>query len=69
MSQRMVAILVDRLLADKDLRMRFALDRDETLADLNFLGLELTPEEVDVFIQTDARLWFWGKSLAVDRVH
>ena len=67
MSQRMVGILIDRLLADKDLRIRFALDRDETLADLSFLGLALTPEEIDVFIRTDARLWFWDKRVVCDR--
>jgi hypothetical protein len=69
MSQRMVTILIDRLLADKDLRIRFALDPDETLADLSFLGLDLTRDEVDVFVRADARLWFWSKSLVGDRVH
>ena len=69
MSQRMVAILIDRLLADKDLRIRFALDPDETLADLTFLGVDLTPDEIDVFLQADARLWFWSRSLMGDRVH
>ena len=69
MSQRMVAILIDRLLADKDLRIRFALDPDETLADLSFLGVDLTRDEIDVFLRADARLWFWGKSLMGNRVH
>jgi hypothetical protein len=69
MSQRMVSIVIDRLLADKDLRIRFALDRFETLADLSFLGVELTPDEIDVFIRTDVRLWFWGSVVAADRVH
>jgi hypothetical protein len=69
MSQRMVAILIDRLLADKDLRIRFALDPDETLADLSFLGVDLTPDEIDVFLRADARLWFWSRSLMGDRVH
>jgi hypothetical protein len=69
MSQRMVAILIDRLLADKDLRIRFALDPGETLADLSFLGVDLTPDEIDVFLRADARLWFWSRSLMGDRVH
>ena len=60
MSQQIVGLVIDRLLTDENFRMRFALDRIETLADLSFLGLELTPGEIDVFIQTDVRLWFWG---------
>ena len=60
MSQRMVGLVIDRLLNDQDLRVRFALDRIETLADLSLLGVELTPDEIDVFMQTDVRVWFWG---------
>jgi hypothetical protein len=68
MSQQMVGIVIDRLLNDEDFRDRFALDRIETLGALSFLGIELTPAEMDVFIQTDARLWFWG-SVTRDRAH
>jgi hypothetical protein len=56
LSQRMVGIVIDRLLADEDLRVRFALDRIETMAELSFRGFELTPEEIDVFVRTNARL-------------
>lgn len=69
MSQQMVGIVIDRLLTDEDLRVRFALDRIETLADLSFLGMELTPDEIDVFVQTDARVWFWQREVVGDRVH
>ena len=69
MSQQMVGIVIDRLLTDEDLRVRFAVDRIETLADLSFLGFELTPDEIDVFIQTDARVWFWGSGVVGVRVH
>ena len=69
MSQQMVGLVIDRLLTDEDLRIRFALDRFETLADLSFLGIELTPDEIDVFIQTDVRLWFWGDRVVGTRVH
>lgn len=65
----MVGIVIDRLLTDEDLRVRFALDRIETLADLSFLGMELTPDEIDVFVQTDARVWFWQREVVGDRVH
>jgi hypothetical protein len=68
-SQQMVGMVIDRLLTDEDLRVRFALDRIETLANLSFLGMELTPDEIDVFIQADARVWFWERDVAGDRVH
>jgi hypothetical protein len=60
MPRRVVGIVVDRLLNDQDLRVRLALDPFETLADLSFLGMQLTRDEIDVFIQTDVRVWFWG---------
>jgi hypothetical protein len=69
MSQQTVGIVIDRLLNDEDLRVRFALDRIETLAALSFLGIELTRAEMDVFLRTDARLWFWGSGVAGDRAH
>jgi hypothetical protein len=68
MSQRTVGIVIDRLLNDLDLRVRLALDPFETLADLSELGIELTRDEMDVFIQTDVRVWFWG-SAVVREVH
>ena len=57
MSQQMVGLVIDRLLEDEDLRDRFALDRIDTLAELSFRGFELTPDELDVFIRRDARVW------------
>jgi hypothetical protein len=69
MSQRMVGIVVNRLLTEQDLRVRFALDRIETLAELSFRGFELTSDEIDVLIRTDPRLWFWDSEAAVERVH
>jgi hypothetical protein len=56
----MVGLVVDKLLNEQDLRVRLALDPFETLADLGLLGMELTGDEMDVFIQTDVRVWFWG---------
>ena len=59
MSQQTVGLVVDRLLTDECLRTQFALDPLETIADLHARGLELTPNEIDVLMQTDARMWFW----------
>jgi hypothetical protein len=69
MSQQMVGVVIDRLLTDENFRVRFALDRIETLVALNFLGVELTPAEIEAFIQTDARLWFWDGKAGGDRAH
>jgi hypothetical protein len=69
MSQQMVGIVIDRLLDDEELRVRFVRDRIETLGALSFLGIELTRAEMDVFIQTDARLWFWGSGMLGERTH
>ncbi len=69
MSQQMVGIVVDKLLSDEDLRIRFVVDRIDTLAELCLHGLELTPEEIDLFCRTDARLWFSGGALMGERQH
>jgi hypothetical protein len=63
MSQRMVGVVVDKLLTDEELRCRFVVDRLETLAELCLGGVELRPDEIDLFYRTDARLWFWGAAI------
>jgi hypothetical protein len=60
MSQHTVGIVIDKLLTDEDLRIRFVIDRMETLAALCLEGFELSPNEIDLFCRTDARLWFWA---------
>jgi hypothetical protein len=69
MSQRVVGIVIDRLLTEQQLRVQFALDRIEWLANLGCLGLELTPDEIDLFFQTDERVWFWYSAVMGDQVH
>jgi len=54
----MVATVIDRLLADEDLRIRFRFEPLETLADLHALGFELTADEIDLFLSSNARIWF-----------
>jgi hypothetical protein len=58
MSQSAVAIVIARLLTDQELRMRFAANPFDALAELHRRGLALTSDEIDVFVQSDARLWF-----------
>ena len=60
MSQAGVGMVIDKLLTDERLRIRFALDRMEAIAELCLRGFELTRDEIDLFNRTDARLWFLG---------
>ena len=58
MSQTGVGKVIEKLLTDENLRIRFALDRMETVAELCLRGFDLSREEIDLFCRTDARLWF-----------
>jgi hypothetical protein len=69
MSQQTVGIVINRLLTDEDLRIRFIIEPVETLADLHARGFELTPQEIDLFIQTNTWTWFWTGTRAGSRVH
>jgi hypothetical protein len=66
MSQAGVGIVIDKLLTDEDLRVRFALDRIETVAELCLQGVELTRDEMNLFCRTDARLWFVGDQVTAE---
>jgi hypothetical protein len=69
MSQQMVGNVIDRLLTDEDLRIRFIVEPVETMADLHARGFELTPEEIDLFIQTNTRTWLWTEMQTGLRAH
>lgn len=69
MSHQVVGHVIQQLLTDENLRLRFALDPDETIAELICGGVELTAEEIEVFVRTDARLWFWSPALVGHRLH
>jgi hypothetical protein len=69
MSSGNVGDVMTRLLADEELRIRFALDPFDTLAELHERGLALTPDEIDVFVQSDLRLWFVGARVFRGRMH
>jgi len=51
-------MVIDKLLTDEDLRIRFALDRVETVIDLCLRGFDLTRDEIDLLCRTDAGVWF-----------
>jgi hypothetical protein len=69
MSIEMIGLAIDTLLNDERLRIRFSRSRIETIADLGVRGIELTPDEIELFIQTDAGVWFWERSSARDPLH
>jgi hypothetical protein len=69
MSAINVEKVINRLLSEEDLRIRFALDPFDTLADLHERGLALTPQEIDVFVQSDAQMWFWDDKRVQSRVN
>jgi hypothetical protein len=54
-------MVVERLLTDEHLRIRFALDRMETVAELLLQGFDLTRDEITLFCRTDPRVWFLGE--------
>ena len=69
MSHQMVGVVIHSLLTDEELRIRFAVDPMEAIAALALRGFELSPDEIDVFIRTDARTWFWDWELLGNRAH
>ena len=62
MSHHAIGIVMNRLLTDEELRLRFAIDRVETLGELRASGVELTPREIDLFMESDAQIWSWVDS-------
>lgn len=69
MSFETIKVVMNRLLTDEDLRLRFAIDRVETLGELHANGVELTPSEIDLFIQSDVQIWFQNDRRSADRMH
>lgn len=56
MSQQNVGNVIDRLLTEEELRIRFALSRFDTIAELHLRGLDLTSDEIDAFVQSDTQV-------------
>jgi hypothetical protein len=69
MSQHVVEAFIARLLLDEVLRARFVIEPMETLADLHGCGFELSSAEIDLFMQADARTWFWTSAHAISNTH
>jgi hypothetical protein len=67
MSKRNVDRIIERLLSDEELRIRFALDRFDAIADLHERGLPLSAREIDLFVLSDVQTWF--EESPSDRTH
>ena len=66
MSRAGVGIVVEKLLGDQDLRIRFALDPMETVAELLLRGCDLTGDEIELFCRADPRVWFLGEMVTAE---
>jgi hypothetical protein len=69
MSRAGVGLVIERLFTDRDLRIRFALDPIETVAELFLRGFELTRDEIDLLYRTDAGLWFRTDNTGAEPQH
>ena len=57
MSRAGVERVIDKLLSERTLRLRFALDPMTTVVDLYLRGVNLSADEIDLLCRTDARVW------------
>ena len=69
MSQAGVGTVIEKLLTDENLRIRFALDRIDTVGELCLRGFDLTRDEIDLLCRTDPRVWFLGGELTGEWQH
>jgi hypothetical protein len=69
MSRAGVGVVVEKLLADQNLRIRFALEPLQTVAELLLHGFDLTGDEIDLFCRTDPRVWFLGAMATGERAN
>lgn len=57
MAQRIVEMLIGRLITDEQFRTAFLADPLGTLTGVSERGLELTPIEIAALVATDPALW------------
>jgi hypothetical protein len=69
MSRASVGMVIDKLLTDENLRIRFALDRAETVVELCLRGFDLSRDEIDLLCRTDAGVWFLRSAVSVAPQH
>jgi hypothetical protein len=69
MSRAGVGWVIDRLLADRNLRLRFAFDPVKTVVDLYLRGVDLSVDEIDLLCRTDALVWVPGENVGMRARH
>jgi hypothetical protein len=57
LAQRIIEILIGRLITDEEFRSEFLRDPERTLLELSDRGLELSRTEVAALVSTDPTLW------------
>ena len=57
MAQRIIEILIGRLITDEEFRAEFLRDPERTLLALSERGLELSRTEIAALVNTDPDLW------------
>ena len=57
MAQRIIEMLIGRLITDEQFRREFLADPETTLSALCERGLELSRTEIAALLNTDATLW------------
>ena len=69
MSQVGIGMVIDALLTEEKLRIRFAVDRISTVTELFQRGFDLSPDEIDLFCLANADLWFLGDTVGAESLH
>ena len=69
MSNRRIRLVMTRLLTDEVLRLRFAFDRVKVLCELQAQGCALTASEIDLFLLSDAEMWWWTDGAMAPTLH
>jgi len=59
-AQKVVQLIIGKIITDEELRLCFLDQPTDTLLGLKEKGFELTQTEIDAILQTDTRLWRTG---------
>ena len=69
MSRAGVGWVIDRLIADRGLRLRFAYEPVQTVVEFYLRGVDLSVEEIDLISRADARVWVPGGDVRIRARH
>ena len=67
-AQRIVEVLIGRLIADEQFRADFLSDPGATLVEVCARGLELSDTEIEALVETDPALWVRAAELLDPRL-